>query len=167
MVGMFPLFALTAQRSSDDTMLLLALYTVGGIVGPPLLGVLADRFERHNVLMLAGAATLVGGASLQLTIGDAWLSALSVLVLGIGATSMYSLGLALLGRHFVGADLAAINAVMIFMFSAGSTLGPAAAGGAMQGLGPVGFPVIIVGITAIFLALAVSRRLALGTARAT
>jgi MFS family permease len=139
-------------------MVLLAIYTGGGIVIPPLFGILADRFDRTAVLIGAGVLTLASLVLLIWAIDDWALCALAVFVLGGGAASLYAVGLALLGRRFSGADLAAVNAVMISMFSAGSVLGPAATGAAMDAAGGVGFPASLGVALAAYLALVLVRR---------
>ncbi|MBM3510312.1 MAG: MFS transporter [Alphaproteobacteria bacterium] len=156
-VALFPLYAFGAGIAPDTAMVLLAIYTGGGIVIPPLIGILADRFDRTAVLCGAGILTLASLVLLIWAIDDWVLCALAVFVLGGGAASLYAVGLALLGRRFAGADLAAVNAVMISMFSAGSVLGPAATGAAMDAAGGVGFPASLGVALAAYLALVLVR----------
>ena len=152
-VALFPLYAFGAGIASNTAMVLLAIYTAGGIVIPPLTGILADRFDRTTVLCGAGVLTLASMVLLNWAIDDWVLCALAVFVLGGGAASLYAVGLALLGQRFAGADLAAVNAVMISMFSAGSVLGPAATGAAMDAAGGIGFPASLSVALAAYLAL--------------
>ncbi|MSP51688.1 MAG: MFS transporter [Alphaproteobacteria bacterium] len=153
MVALFPLYALGTAIDQDAAMILLALYTSGGIVVPPLTGILADRFDRHLVLLGNGVLTLASIVLLAFAIDHGALRILAVFVLGGAAASLYSVGLTLLGQRFIGADLPAVNAVMISMFSFGSIVGPAMTGAAMDVAGMFGFPASLAATMAAYLLL--------------
>jgi len=128
------------------------------------IGYLADRFDRRYVLAGCAAVGMVGPTLLPFAAGEPWVLYPILFVYGGVVVGMYTVGLALLGQRFTGADLAAANAAFVVMYSAGALVGPVAGGVAMDISNPDGLTVSLAVIAGIGLVLTVLRRRAAGPA---
>ena len=138
-LSLLPLYALRSGFPPGMAAVLISVFTAGAIVIPPFFGWLGDRIALRSASFLAALIAGLSIASFPLVTGSPllWVAAF---IWGGAATSIYSLGLTLLGERFRGADLVAVNAVMIFMYSIGSLSGAILTGAAMDIWGTRAYP---------------------------
>jgi len=126
-----------------------------GILGNALLqypvGVLADRWSRMGVVVLAAAVTMILALSLGFVVGS-WLIWPVMLILGTAYFAIYTVGLAVMGDSFEGPDLIAGSAAFSVMWGIGGIVGPSLTGAAVDSFGIGAFPISIAVPYAILLA---------------
>lgn len=118
---------------------LLTLLLAGGLAMQYTLGWLGDTMSRHVVLLGIGILYVVLALALPMTLGTGWPAAAIVFVTGGLVIGFYTLGLAIVGEDVPPARLAAANAAFIMSYTAGSVVGPAAAGAMMLQAPVLGF----------------------------
>jgi MFS family permease len=124
---------------SDDSVGWFFVLVVGsGLVTHIPVGIAADRVGPMP-LTRAAAALALAGVCLPLLHLDPTTIILCCVLAGVGVGSMYTLGLAEVGRRVDAQDLAAANARFTASYGVGSVLGPALGGLVMMLLGPRGF----------------------------
>lgn len=129
----------------------LASWTLGAsILGNLFLqlpiGWLADRISRKLLLAVCAGAGVGGAALLPFLDLGAFYIWPYLMIWGGLCFGTYTIALTLLGEHLSGARLVAANAAFGLMWGIGAVVGGAAAGGLMDGVGPVGLPAFITGI---------------------
>lgn len=152
MFALFPLYALDLGANESRAALLLAVFVAGNIALQIPIGWCGDRAGRARVLQLC--CVFGAGALLVLPVamtGSTWLLLPLLFVTGGVLGALYVLSLALLGERFRGQDLAVANTAFVLAFQSGSMVGPPAAGGAMETLGPDALPLVLAGVLMIFL----------------
>jgi MFS family permease len=121
-------------------------------------GVASDRFGRRRValvLLLAGCAL-----ALAFPLVAGWgLAALLVLGCAYAAATapLYGLGSGQMNDRLDGGDAVAASGGLLLAWAVGATIGPSAAGWAMQHLGPAGLFVTIAGVLGLIAALTAAR----------
>ena len=111
----------------------------GGVFVPLLVAWLADRIDRTLLLASFTALSLAAVAGLPWALQAGWLFLpLYLMAFGGLRAGHYGLGMMLLGDRFRGADLPSATAVFGFMFGAGSVMGPALSGLAIDAWDPHG-----------------------------
>ena len=128
------------------------------------IGYLADRFDRRHVLAGCAAVGVIGPTLLPLAAGQPWVLYPILFIYGGVVVGMYTVGLALLGQRFTGADLAAANAAFVVMYSLGALVGPIAGGTAMDINDPNGLTISLAAIAGFGLVLTLWRRRTAGPA---
>ncbi|MBT5654673.1 MAG: MFS transporter [Alphaproteobacteria bacterium] len=148
---LFPIYAEEKGYSRGGAGLLLTVLLMGGVFLPVFIGILADKFKRHWVL-LACVTTLV----LSFLIGhymNVHVYVWGILLFLAGGTiaSLDLLGFSLIAERLKGEELdgAVIGSSMIY--SIGAIMGPLTAGLFMNGMGGVGLIWFIVIINLMFL----------------
>ena len=145
--GLLPPFALTMGATVHAVSLMLFALACGRALFVLPIGMLADRHPVDWVLAgcAAGTALLVGGIYLL------WSHAAIVLALwfALGALldAFYALGMALIGHRVQTQDLASANTAFVVLHSLGGFAGAALLGGAMDGWGPIGYPVVVAAVS--------------------
>ena len=92
----------------------------------------------------ASSATRVEGRALALY---------AVMFVYVGlATTLYTLGLAMIGDRFTGGAIAAANAAFVMAYGIGSFAGPPVAGAAMDMIDPQGVLIVLSGFALLFIA---------------
>jgi len=117
-----------------------------GILGNALLqypvGVLADRWSRLGVIIVAAGVTMILALSLGFVVGS-WLIWPVMLILGTAYFAIYTVALAMMGDSFEGPDLIAGSAAFSVMWGIGGIVGPSLTGAAVDSFGIGAFPVSI------------------------
>lgn len=148
LVTFFPLYAIRSGMMEQTSLVLLTVAALGAIFMQPLIGLLADRMNRMNLLTILVAATIAGYLLLPLSLPGPIRTGISLfLVVGL-ANGIFTLGMVLVGERFRGAELAGASAFTTAMWGTGALVGAPLSGIAMQLWDPHG---LIAAITFIFL----------------
>ncbi|CAM3914380.1 major facilitator superfamily protein [Lederbergia lenta] len=130
--GNFPIYALRMGITIESVSILLPAFAIGGIVFQLPLGMLSDKYGRHNILvwtMLVGfisftVAGFVGNSNVAIF--------LCFFIAGMAVGSSFSLGISymtdLLPKHLLPAG----NIMCGILFSIGSMMGPLLGGITLQ-----------------------------------
>ncbi len=128
-MGLLPVYALRSGLGAATGAALVTVFALGnGVLQIPA-GLISDRFDRRRLLALAAGAGAIGALLLPVT-REAGFAAFAVLLFVWGGVvgSIYALGLAYLGAHCRGGELASGNAAYILFYSMGMLVGPPAIG---------------------------------------
>jgi MFS family permease len=133
-----PVYAVGAGVSAQIGALWLSAFVVGNVILQWPIGWMADHLDRRAVLAGCTLASAVLVALLPIV------SAQSPAIIGVimlwGGISfaIYPVGLALLGRHFNGGDIARANTAFSMLYIVGGLVGRPLAGAAMDAVGDPG-----------------------------
>ncbi len=151
MFNMLPIYALRVGLTENLAALILTIFAAGNVLFQIPIGLASDRFDRRTVLLICAGFGFAGTALLPVVSQNIWVFLPSLFIFGGVVVGMYTVGLALLGERFKGADLAAANSAFILMFSTGGLLGPPIAGAAMDIWDPHGLAIAMAAICGIYL----------------
>ena len=143
----FPTVAEELNVPPEAVGLLITVFTLPGIILTPVLGVLADRIGRKQVLVPALILFSLAGASCSLARDFQLLLALRFLQ-GVGAASLGSLNATLIGDLFEGQRRTQAMGYNASVLSVGTALYPSL-GGALALLGwyvPFALPIVGLGV---------------------
>ncbi len=152
--ALLPIWALARGLGETGALHLLALFIGGGVLLQLTLGVVADRLDRHRLMVGVGVALAVAAAALALVAGAA-IYAVAFVVGGLVLAS-YALSLTLLGERFRAAELAVASAAFLVVYQLGSVSGPVMVGAAMARIDAAGFtwglavPGVLLALAAVF-----------------
>ena len=133
-----PIFAVGANVSAETGALWLSAFVIGNIVLQWPIGWAADELDRRSVLAVCALTSAALVASIGF-IDPQSHGILGVLVLWGGISfGIYTVGLAMLGQHFSGGDIARANAAFTIMYTVAGLVGRPIAGGAMDVMGRSG-----------------------------
>ncbi|MFZ5677798.1 MAG: MFS transporter [Pseudomonadota bacterium] len=158
MLSFFPIFGLRSGLPVEQVTTILGISIIGNALLQLPIGLLADRWSRLGVTVLAAVITAVLSLSMIWTI-QSWLIWPVMLILGTTAYAIYTIALTILGDNFKGPDLIAGSAAFAAMWGIGGILGPPIAGAATDAFGIVAIPVTV---TAIYLILLIGLGLSRG-----
>ncbi|MGD1933809.1 MAG: MFS transporter [Candidatus Phaeomarinobacter sp.] len=156
--NLLPIYSIRTGATETVAALVLSIFAAGNVAMQVPIGYLADRFDRRYVLAGCAAVGLIGPLLLPLAAGEPWVLYPILFIYGGVVVGMYTVGLALLGQRFTGADLAAANAAFVVMYSAGALIGPIAGGTAMDINDPNGLTISLAAIAGFGLFLTLWRR---------
>jgi MFS family permease len=148
----------------DNISLFASASIIGGAVLQWPIGRLSDRFDRRRVLTgvaITGAVAAAGAA--MVGADNATLQMVAVAIVGGLAIPIYSLSVAHTNDHLNPNQMVAASSGLLLANGVGGMVGPAAAGGAMQILGPAGyfwFPSAVMAALAVFAFYRMTRRAA-------
>jgi len=122
--AVFPIYALRNGLGVAAVSIILATFSVGGIVSQLPLGVLSDRIGRHPVFLLA-----LGGGAVSFFIASFYEASISALlffvfIAGLFVGSIYSLGISYMSDLTPKELLPTGNLLCGIFFSLGSLTGP-------------------------------------------
>jgi MFS family permease len=115
------------------------------------LGWLADKTERHRLLLLLGCLVFLGSTALPFVVGVPLLIWPLLFLLGAVAGGVYTLPMTIVGQRFRSADLVAANAAIGVIWGVGNLVGPLVAGVLMRNFGANGLPIAFACATALFI----------------
>lgn len=149
--ALLPLFAVKAGLMEDTAVLVMTAFLVGAVAAQIPIGMLADRISRRRMLLLLAG----GGAGLAAVLLPAMDGGLGTWIVsglfGACVIGLYAVALGVIGERFRGGDMAAANAVFVLCFEFGALSGAPLSGAVMDGLGPVGLPIVMGGASALVL----------------
>jgi len=147
-LNLLNIYGLRSGLPEQGATLMLLSTSAGNLVGPVIVGILADRMDRR--VLLAGCAA-VGAASALLipaNIHNLLFLHLFLFINGGIVVGLYTVGLTRIGEKFKGHDLAGANAAFITMYGIGALAGPFLGGVAMDIWDPNGLMVVFFGLCA-------------------
>ncbi len=130
--------------------------SLGNILLQIPLGLLAERFGGRAMILACAMATTACALLLPLLILTPLIWGV-LLVMGAVGYGVYTMALVELGSRFKGTLLVTGNAAFALLWGVGGIVGPPGAGLLMQGIGPLGLPVVIAGLDAVLIAFALYR----------
>ena len=155
--NLLPVFAVRTGATETVAALVLTVFAAGNVALQMPIGILADRMDRRAVLAGCAAIGVAGPLLLPFAAGAPGILYPVLFLYGGVVVGLYTVGLALLGQRFSGADLAAANAAFVVMYSAGTLAGPVLGGTAMDIAGPNGLAWALATLAGLYLALALWR----------
>lgn len=155
-LGLGPVFARSLGTGVAGVSHFMSTTMLGGILFLWPMGWLSDNVDRRKVIMLASSMMLASGLLM------AWIKSGPVVLLpaalfGGGMFTIFSLSAAQVNDHLDVSEFVASTGRMLFLYGSGAIAGPVLSSAAMWLLGPVGLPVSIALINAIFLKFALYR----------
>lgn len=151
MLSFFPIFGLRSGLPVEQVATILGVSIIGNALLQLPIGLLADKWSRLGVTVLAAVITAVLALSMIWTI-HSWLIWPVMLILGTTAYAIYTIALTILGDNFKGPDLIAGSAAFAAMWGIGGILGPPIAGTATDIFGITAIPITVTLIYVILLA---------------
>lgn len=130
--------------------------SLGNILLQIPLGLLAERFGGRPMILACAVATMACAALLPLLITTPLIWGV-LLVMGAVGYGVYTMALVELGSRFKGTLLVTGNAAFALLWGVGGIVGPPGAGLLMQGIGPLGLPVVIAALDALLVIFALYR----------
>jgi MFS family permease len=123
LIALIPLFSLRLGDSTGQTGILLFAFMLGHGGGPPLIGLLADRWGLRKILgMVYGVGTLLFFIILFFPAHMSLTALLSLAGASVGA--LYPLAVGLIGEVLDSKELPRGNALTTFAYGIGSIIGP-------------------------------------------
>ncbi len=162
--NLLPVYSVRTGATTQVAALVLSVFAAGNVALQFPIGYLADRFDRRYVLAGCAGIGVIGPLLLPWTTGEPMFLYPVLFIYGGVVVGLYTVGLALLGQRFRGADLAAANAAFVVMYSLGALIGPLAGGTAMDINNPDGLTVSLAAIALFGLVLTLVRRRTAGPA---
>ncbi|MER8601726.1 MFS transporter [Mesorhizobium sp. M1339] len=138
-ISLMPVIMLDRDFNVSQAVLLATVFHVGLVIGQPLIGLALDRAGRRRTVL--GCCGLSLACTLALVYGSDmgfWPVAGLMLVWGGGNYGLYTAALALIGDRFQAEKLTAATAALASVYALAAMIGPALAGGVMNGLGAQG-----------------------------
>ncbi len=156
---MLPVYALRNGLTEQTSALFLTVLAFGSMAVQPIIGSLADRFNRYNLLIFSAVIVMLGAISLPLIIQTKVSVWIVMFIWGGAISAIYTLALIIIGHRFRGAQLAAGNAAFGLMWGLAGALAPLSGGIAMTISDPHGFVFVLATASIAFIVLAIVRRL--------
>lgn len=152
----FPILGLGTGLSVPSSSLLLSACMLGSVTFPALIGYLADKCDRR--VLLAITCSLFGSLTFAvvLTLAEPMIRLLAAFALGGVGSSIFALGMTLVGACFSGRDLTAAYVATGSLWGFGSLIGNLIVGSSITAFGSVGyaisagFPFLVGGIVMLF-----------------
>lgn len=154
--ALVPVFGASYGLAEAVLASLVMALSLGNILLQIPLGLLAERFGGRAMIIVCALATATCAALLPLLIMTPLIWVV-LLVMGAVGYGVYTMALVELGSRFKGSVLVAGNAAFALMWGVGGIVGPPGAGLLMQGIGPLGLPVVIAGLDAVLVMFALYR----------
>jgi len=133
-----PVYAVGAGVSAQTGALWLSAFVIGNVILQWPIGCMADHFDRRAVLAGCTLASAVLVALLPLVSAQSPAIIGVIMLWGGMSFAIYPVGLALLGQHFNGGDIARANTAFSMMYILGGLVGRPLAGAAMDAVGDPG-----------------------------
>jgi MFS family permease len=137
-VALLPVWAVRSGLTEGESVMVMASFAAGAILFAPLLGWMADRFDRRRLLLAAGAGSAAAPLAMIALAPALWPVIGCGVLWGAAAVGLYTLALTELGARYAGARLAEGNAAVVFAYGLGALVSPVALGQAMDAVPPDG-----------------------------
>lgn len=153
-MSLLPLYGTGLGMEAERAALLVSAFVGGNVVMQIPLGLLADRFQRRQLLTICGLVGFFGALLLPLMGAAPFGLPVFLFLWGGIIAGLYTIGLTHLGARFTGANLASANAAFVMMYSLGMLAGPASMGAALDAGPPAAMFWTISGFFALYLLVA-------------
>ena len=141
-----PLFGLDSGLDVEGASQLVAVFGLGELAVVIAIGLLADQFDRGQLMRLSSIPTLLIAAALPFVSYDPSLFAMALFFAGGILGGIYTLGLIVIGQHYRGIALATVSTGFSIAYSLGAVLGTT----------PIGYLIDLVGSKVLIPSLGVS-----------
>lgn len=156
-MNFLPLYGLRLGLDEAAGLTLLTVMSLGGIAGQLPAGWLADHVDRQILVVAATLLLILGAVAMPFAVTHPVIGMALFFAFGAVRGGLYTVGMALLGARFKGADLASASAAFGVFWGLGMVAGPAVGGFAMNALPETGLPVAIGVLLVAFLPFAVAQ----------
>ena len=157
MFGMTAVWGTEAGLSVFEISVFTGAIYFGGLVFQYPIGWLSDRMDRRRLLVVVALVGTAGGAlAVVFDLSFAWLLGVALVIGGI-SNPLYSLLVAYTNDYLEQEQMAAASGGLLFVNGLGAILGPLAIGWLMALIGPSGFFLFIILLTAALAAYALWR----------
>ena len=126
--GLLPVFGLRSGFPPFWSTFQLTLYSLGNVVFPVPMGLIADRMNKMKLLGFFAIVGVIGALFLPGLAYDLFTYGLVLFLWGGVVSAAYPVGLSVLAEKFQGERLGAANAAYIMMYALGMMVGPPALG---------------------------------------
>jgi MFS family permease len=133
-----PVYAVGAGVSAETGALWLTAFVLGNVILQWPIGWMADRYDRRAVLAGCALASAILVGLLPMVSAQSPAVIGVVLLWGGISFAIYPVGLALLGQHFQGGDIARANTAFSLLYILGGLVGRPLTGAAMDAVGDPG-----------------------------
>ncbi|MEN0651981.1 MULTISPECIES: MFS transporter [Hyphobacterium] len=155
--SLMPVYGVRIGLAEAAIGIIMACGAVGGIMMQVPVGRLADSIGKRPVVAAVSLVCLAGPAFVWMA-GNTALALYAVMFVYVGlATTLYTLGLAMIGDRFTGGAIAAANAAFVMAYGVGSFAGPPVAGMAMDIVDPQGVLIVLSGFALVFIGVLTAR----------
>lgn len=155
--ALMPVYGVRIGLAEAAIGIIMVCGAIGGILLQIPIGRLADTVGKLPVVRIITIVCLIGPAFVWLAGSNAF-ALYGVMFVYVGAaTTLYTLGLALVGERFTGGAIAAANAAFVMAYGVGSLVAPPIGGVAMDIVDPQGLLIVLSALAALFLAVLVVR----------
>ena len=154
-----PLFGIKVGFAQREIIVLMACVSLGGLFLQWPIGYLSDKIDRLYALIGLGAGTLLVAALLATVDRSTPFVVLALLFAAFGglAESLYAVGVAHANDRAESVDYVALSSTLLFVWSLGSAIGPAAGSLVMELTRPSAFFVYAAVLTLAFTLFAIWR----------
>lgn len=156
-MNLLAVYAMNLGWPEAEATSLIAILLFGAIVLQLPVGWLADRTERHWLVVVLAALSTLGALAWPLALQHPWLARVLLFCWGGAFVGIYTVILTLIGQRFQGTELAGAYAVLSVAWGIGALAGPTLGGIAMS-LTPQGLPWLAALLCAAFTLFAALRR---------
>jgi len=157
--SLMPVFGAAYGLAEARIAALISIMSIGNIVLQFPLGLMAERYGARTMVIVCAVVNLCGVATLPFLITSNAVLPILLVMGGVGY-GVYTMAQIELGNRFSGQQLVAGNAAFGMMWGVGGIAGPPGAGTAMQVVGPIGLPAVIMSLSVVLIAFATYRALA-------
>jgi MFS family permease len=131
-MNLLALYAINLGWSQGQATSLITILLVGAILWQLPIGWLADRMDRHHLIIWLAALSTLGALAWPFALQSLWLARLLLFCWGGVFVGIYTVIITLVGQRFQGSELAAAYAALSVAWGMGAFIGPALGGLAMS-----------------------------------
>lgn len=129
---LLPIYGIRVGMAEETAVLMTSVLLAGNIFLQFPIGRLADKYDRHSVMLGCGLTGLAGAVIFPFVIYHPIILWPMLILWGGAVVGVYTLALTMIGERFKGADLVVANASIGILWGLGSLIGPSLAGNAMK-----------------------------------
>lgn len=155
LASFFSLLGVRLGLDEATTFALLSAMGIGSLLMQYPVGWLADHIDRRKLVLSIVLVVAIGTLFLPSVLqAGLWIAYPFIIVYGGFFSTLYALGVVLLGERFRGGELAAGSAAFTLMWASGIAIGPPVAGAFYDRFDTPGLILSVAGFLAIFLVVA-------------
>ena len=151
LMTLFPVYAVRNGLTNEHAVILVGITAFGSMALQPILGWMADKFNRYLLFIGCTVVTLLMLLIMPFVMHIKFLNPIVLFFWGGSVAGIYTVALVLMGQKFRGSQLAAGNAAFGLMWGVAGFAAPGISGVSMDYWDPHGFVVVMATVTALFL----------------